>query len=39
MFPLQSKNLRRLAQIRTILYVVMAVVGFVLLAISMLRKH
>lgn len=39
LFPLQSKNLRRLAQIRSILYVVMAVVGFVLLGISMLRKN
>lgn len=39
LFPLQSKNLRRLAQIRTILYLVMMVVGFVLLGISMLKKH
>jgi hypothetical protein len=39
LFPLQSKNLRRLAQVRSILYIVMAIVGFVLLGVSMLRKH
>lgn len=39
MFPLQSKNLRRLARIRSILYIVMLVVVFVLLGISMLKKH
>jgi hypothetical protein len=39
LFPLQSKNLRRLARIRSILYIVMLVVVFVLLGISMLKKH
>ena len=39
MFPLQSKSLRRLARIRSILYIVMLVVVFVLLGISMLKKH
>ena len=39
MFPLQSKNLRRLARIRSILYIVMLVVVFVLLGISILKKH
>lgn len=39
MFPLQSKNLLRLARIRSILYIVMLVVVFVLLGISMLKKH
>lgn len=36
-FPLQSKNLRRLNQVRSILYILMAVIGFVVLGISLLR--
>jgi hypothetical protein len=39
MFPLQSKNLRRLARIRSILYVIMLAVVLVLLGISALGKH
>jgi len=39
MFPPQTKNLRRLYWFRTVLYVVMTVIGFVVLGISLLKKH
>ncbi len=38
-FPLQSKNLRRLNQVRSILYILMVVIGFVVLGISLLRDR
>ena len=39
MFPLQSKNLRRMNRVRSLLYIVMLVVGLVLLAIRLYGKH
>ena len=38
-FPLQSKNLRRLNQVRSILYILMVVIGFAILGFSLLRRH
>ena len=39
MFPPQTKHLRRLYWFRAVLYVVMTVIGFVVLGISLLKKH
>lgn len=39
MFPPQTRNLRRLYRLRAVLYVVMTVVGFIVLGISLLKKH
>ena len=36
-FPLQSKNLRRLNQVRSILYILMMVIGFAILGFSLAR--
>lgn len=36
-FPLQSKNLRRLNQVRSILYILMMVIGFAVLGFSLAR--
>lgn len=36
-FPLQSKNLRRLNQVRSILYILMLVIGFAILGFSLAR--
>ncbi len=39
MFPAPNKNLRRLQQLRWIIYIVMAVVAFTILGVKTLLAH
>jgi len=39
MFPLQSKNLRRLNQTRWIVYLALALIAFVAMGIGLLKQH
>lgn len=39
MFPMQTKNLRRLYRLRVIAYVVMTVIGFIVLGVHMLMHR
>jgi len=39
MFPLQSKNLRRLNRARWIVYLALALIGFGAMDISLLKQH
>lgn len=39
MFPMQTKNLRRLYRLRVIAYVVMTVIGFIVLGVHLLMHR